>query len=200
MQANVFAALALCTVLLACPTIVATPQPVSVQATGTWTQEASGLRFPEQIGDWRRVQITRFDERGANVGVGYNHETLRASVTFTVYVYPSRSVAEADAGLAGDFALAEKSLHDHHPDAQVSWKRDETFQTRAGPVPVKAAEYRYVEDFAQARQPVLSQLHLFEVLGWTIKYRMTFAAVQEGEARDVAQRLLADSPWGRRVE
>jgi hypothetical protein len=182
-------------ILLGCPTLTP-PGVVAIEANGTWEHPASGLRFPEQVADYRRVRIDQYDPSGNDVGVGYNYESVAASVAFTVYVRPPLTLdSGAPASLAEQFDIERRVIHSHHPGGDESWVRDESFATESGSVPAKVAEYRYVQDFAYRRQPVVSQLHLFDRDGWFIKYRVTFAEAQEEKAREIVRAMLESAPW-----
>jgi hypothetical protein len=101
--------------------------------------------------------------------------------------------------LSEQFEAEKNIIHSHHPGAEESWVREESFITDVDPVVVKCAEFRYTEEFSHRAQPVISQLYLFEMRGWLLKYRLTFAEAQAGRARDIATSLLRTAPWARRA-
>ena len=176
------------------------PGAIEIRASGTWEHQASGLRFPDQIGSYRRVVINQYNQPGTDVGVGYNYESYLASVAFTVYVRPPLTLQSgALASLSEQFEIEKEVINIHHPGTQESWVHDESFLTENGSVPVKAAEFRYTENFSFRRQPVVSQLYLFDLGGWFVKYRLTFAEAQEQQARELAGHMLISAPWGRRA-
>ncbi len=176
------------------------PGATRINATGTWIHQASGLPFPERIANYRRGAINQYDRRGTDVGVGYNFEGDDASVAFTVYVRPPVTLESgAPASLAEQFEIEKEVIRIHHPGTRESWVREESFLTEKIPVLAKSAEFEYTENFSLHRQPVISQLYLFEREGWFIKYRLTFAKDQEQQARQVARRMLEKAPWGNRA-
>src|SRR5207245_9132169 len=54
--------------------------------TETYTNAPSKFRFPPRIGGFEREQVTQYDAKGHDVGVGYNE--LRDGIAVTVFVYP----------------------------------------------------------------------------------------------------------------
>lgn len=176
------------------------PGATQIHASGTWQHQPSGLSFPEQVGSYRRVVINQYNQPGTDIGVGYNYESYAASVAFTVYVRPPLTLQSgALASLSEQFDIEREVIRIHHPGTQESWVRDDAFLTENGSAPVKTAEFRYVENFSFRRQPVVSQLYLFDLDGWIVKYRLTFAAAQEEQAREIARHILTSAPWGRRA-
>jgi hypothetical protein len=196
MRLNRWAVLGLCSALLGCPSVTP-PGVLAIRSDGPWEHPASGLRFPEQVASYQRVVINQYDAAGTNVGVGYNYESLAASVAFTVYVRPPLTLESgATASLAEQFDIERQVIHAHHAGGDEAWVHEASAVTERGSVPAKAAEYRYDQEFSDGRRPVVSQLYLFDRDGWFVKYRVTFAKAQEERARVLVEAMLSSAPWG----
>jgi hypothetical protein len=188
-------AVALALGLAGCPRATP-PGATAIKAAGTWSHAASGLQFPDRLGAARRSGITQFDQRGADVGVGYDHEVADAMVAFTVYVRPPVALATGEpATLAQQFELEKDVIVRAHAGASEASSEPMTFARNGQSVSGFAAELSFHDVFAGRRQPLVSRLYLFAADGWVVKYRLTFPATQPG-ARAAADALLAVAPWG----
>jgi hypothetical protein len=154
------------------------------------------LEFPDRVGLFRRAVVNRYDDVGEDIGVAYNHDSPRARVGFTVFV--SRPVplgTGASASLDQQFELEKQTIHTYHSGATEVWAQDVWILHGQDSLRGRAAEFRYAIQAAQAEQ-VVSQLFLFELTGWRLKYRLTFPARQQLDARPLADSLLQIAPWG----
>jgi hypothetical protein len=182
--------------LTACPHFI-TPLPAPIEVSGTYRHPASGLEFPESVGDYHRAQMTRFDREGLDVGIGYNHEEPDALVAFTVYV--RRPIVLDDgrvATLDRQFDVERDVIHEHHPGATEATHREVKITDGNRTLPGHAAEFHYVDDFSYAKREVVSFLYLFDRDGWIVKYRITFAAIQRFSAEHFVEEFLKIAPWG----
>jgi hypothetical protein len=179
--------------------VTAAPPPVTpIEARGDWQHGGSGLWFPEQLAGFSRVNINQYQRQGTSpsVGVGYNAQTADAAVTFTVYVGPPVTQDNGQpASLELQFAMEKDSIR-QRPTSVESSSRPVTLVRDGESLPGMMAEFLYIESFAQQVQPLVSQLYLVKSGEWFIKYRISFAVVQETEARALVDALLRAAPWG----
>jgi hypothetical protein len=91
---------------------------------------------------------------------------------------------------------AELWVIDHyHPGARLL-RREPTSSAQGGKsVPGEMAEFTYDDVFAHRDEHVFSQLHLFAVDSWIVKYRITFPVSEEQRSRPAVQKLLASLAW-----
>src|SRR5712691_5780932 len=80
-----------------------------LRPTGPYTQAASGMTFPESVGDFTRVNIIRYRPDGTDESAGYNRLEQSHEIVGTVYVFPSPSVTSF-ASPAGVIAQARARL------------------------------------------------------------------------------------------
>jgi hypothetical protein len=115
-------------VLSGCPTPPAQPQG-SVAPEADYLHAASGMTFPPAIGEFRRVDIRRYDASGRDVSVGYNAGGAAHGIAATVYVYPAPpvvSVGSPDSVIAArstsieqEFKMRQREIMGAHPDAKM---------------------------------------------------------------------------------
>lgn len=60
------------------------------QPDGPWTHSATGVQFPQAVGEYNRNTIHEFDANGNDAGVGYVLRTDQGVLSVTVYVYPAK--------------------------------------------------------------------------------------------------------------
>src|ERR1700682_5181477 len=101
-----------------------------LRPSGTYTQTASGMSFPESVGDFTRVNVIRYRPDGTDESAGYNRVEQAHEISGTVYVFPSPSltsfaspasvIAQARARLCGNFfASVRGEITSAHPDAEL---------------------------------------------------------------------------------
>ncbi len=152
--------------------------PQSIHVSGDYKQESTGLTFPEIIQNFRRVALTRFDEKAMNIGVGYNH--LEMPIVLTLYSYPAPEVLSIGSP-PEVIAAAKKVLFDNayeenkqsilvaHPNSQFISEESYTVSGMDG----MYALFTYSENFAGSFQKVSSRLYLFQRGDALIKYRIS---------------------------
>jgi len=180
----------------ACPAATG-PRVEPIHVAGTYEHPASGLRFPEQVGGFRRAEINQFDRDGLNIGVGYNYEEADASIALTVYVRRPLVLEKGElASLGHQFAIERYVIHQYHRDVSEVWSQDVEISDSDRSFPGYAAEFHYNEFFNFAERDVVSFLYLFDRDGWVVKYRITYAERQQSASGLVFGQLLKIAPWG----
>src|ERR1700712_4291255 len=56
---------------------------------GPFTEPATGMTFPQAIGDFQRVNVYKYNPDGSDESAGYNRMTPGSEIAMTVYVFPS---------------------------------------------------------------------------------------------------------------
>jgi hypothetical protein len=163
---------------------------------GTYTHGPSGFVFPERLGNFERVSVDRYDSSGNDIGVGYNLELAESPIAFTLYVRPWGHRTDGTPASFDEHFQAELWVIDHyHPGARLL-RREPTTSTQGGTsVPGEMAEFTYDDLFARRDEHVFSQLYLFALDNWTVKYRITFPVSEEQRSRAAVQKLLALIAW-----
>jgi len=210
------AALGLCGLLLAggMPAAQAAyyPDPKDVDVMGPYTQDASGMVFPESVGDFKRADVISYNSERTDESATYiQDKNGKESVAITIYVYPVpldigsalvQSLPKDD--VAGAlFMLTEQLFADEemgvlevHRNAEILDEGITSHDERGFSQPGTLASFRYNEDFFGAVQKVRSQLHLFSMVGgkWMVKYRVTYPeTVTDGAAQAI--QFLRALPW-----
>jgi hypothetical protein len=174
--------------LCGCPTVhpqyLERPKPVAAQ--GTYVHPASKIVMPENIGDFQRGRIFRYDVAGSDESAGYNLVTPLHNVAATVYVFPAPPLVSIgsppDMVETARVHLTENEFQDRvqeielaHPGAVVTDQQD-TRQIQGGLLyPGKFAAFEYDDLFGGDRVPLHSYLYLFCFVGdkWAVEYRFT---------------------------
>lgn len=69
-------------------------KPKKIKVRGNYIHEATGTIFPENIGDYRRYEVTRFDKQERNVCAEYKLSGPFGSTKITIYLYPAGYAAD----------------------------------------------------------------------------------------------------------
>lgn len=161
------------------------------QLTPDLAHAASGMRFPVEVEGFQRDGMSRYDQRGDDVSVGYHRLDAQMALTATVYIYPT-------VHYGGDL------------DRQFGEARDAVLRNRKGAELIGQGEMRLfqrgtyhngrrahflVKDPTGERPLVVSHLFMFMHGPWFIKYRATFPAEQHEACDDALLRFMAALPW-----
>lgn len=176
------------------PAEVTTPDP-ETQPSAPFTPDlahaASGMRFPLEVEGFQRDGMSRYDQSGDDVSVGYHRLDAQMALTATVYIYPSIRYG-------GDL------------DRQFDEARDAVLRNRKGAELIGQGEMRLfqrgtyhngrrahflVKDPTGERPLVVSHLFMFMHGPWFIKYRATFPADQHEACDEALLRFMAALPW-----
>jgi len=179
------------------PESQALQQPASVNRPGPILHEPSGLEFGEWYGEFERVTAMRFDERGLDVGFGYNLRKRDCLIATTFYVYPAPrmsfmgaapevvSSVEAD-WLAQEFARSRAEVEYYHhmesPEVQPC-----STTADGATLPGTALTFR--------ERNTTGELKLFVYRHqWFLKYRFTYGDAC-GDVQPRLEKLIAGMPW-----
>lgn len=167
------------------------PDSAATKPSPDLAHPASGMRFPLEVEGFQRDGMSRYDQRGEDVSVGYHRLDAQMALTATVYIYPSERYG-------GDL------------DRQFGEARDAVLRNRKGAELIGQGEMRLfqrgsyhngrrahflVKDPTGERPLVVSHLFLFMHGPWFIKYRATFPADQHEACDDALLRFMAALPW-----
>jgi len=186
--------------------------PKDIDVTGPYTQEATGMVFPESVGSFKRDDVISYNSERTDESATYiQQKDGKESVAITIYVYPvpldigsalAQSLPQAD--LPGAlymlteqlFADEEQAITQVHPGSEILDEGITSHDERGFSYPGTMASFRYREDFFGDVQRVRSQLYLFSMVGgkWMVKYRVTYPeTVSDGAAQ--ATTFMRSLPW-----
>ena len=185
--------------------------PRDVDVTGPYTQEASGMVFPETVGAFKRDEVISYNSERSDESATYILEKDgKESVAITIYVYP----VPLDIGSAlakglpqGDvpgalymlteqlFADEENAISEVHRGSEILDEGITSHTERGFSFPGTMASFRFNEDFFGDVVKVRSQLYLFSMVGekWMVKYRVTYPEANDGAAQ--ANQFMRALPW-----
>lgn len=151
----------------------------------------SGMRFPPEVAGFSRDGMARYDERGADVSVGYHRADTLVAVTTTVYIYPKRAGTE---DLDQHFAAAQAAVLQNRRGAELIAAGDMQLFQRGSVHEGRRAHF-LIRDPGGEKPLAVSHLFLFEHGPWFIKYRATFPAQQHEVADEVLLRFMGALDW-----
>ncbi|HZR82932.1 MAG TPA: hypothetical protein VFD92_17685 [Candidatus Binatia bacterium] len=180
-------------------------QPVEERVAGTYVHPGTGITFPTQAAGFSREKVIRYDRAGDDVSVGYNFAAPTCAVAATVYVTAASyfDPAANDAGspqetreafLRRYFEANKVEIARHHSGARLLSEGAASIQNPVARTGWKAA-FAYTELFAQAERPLESQLYVFALGRWLIKYRETYPVACADEGRRRVADLMSALAW-----
>jgi len=165
-----------------------------IETPGPFIHERAGTAFPEQVGEFRRTNVYRYDEAGENVSASYSLRGADGRLHLTVYVYPSPRIP--------DEASAETCRREYEEArAIIARQNDGAERIEDGAAPAvegasgRRSVYRYTTLFDGREQPVRSEIDLYCRVGdeWQVKYRATSPAAFDAGAE--IERFIRTGPW-----
>jgi hypothetical protein len=168
-----------------------------IQRPGTNFHDAAGAAFPEQVGDFRRVRVTQFDEAGRDISATYRLERPAGTMVMTVYIYPATPAAAGGRTQSCDreFEEVRQAIREQYKDAELTEDgAAPAVDGVAGPLGRRSV-YRLVAPFAGEAQPVRSEVDLYCYVGgdWLVKYRATSPAALD--AAGAVEQFIRSGPW-----
>lgn len=88
----------------------AAQEEISVPQSETYVHVASGMMFPPQVGEFRRISVYRYAADGSDESAGYNLYQRGAHIAATVYVYPAPGTVVAKTPQPENAPLAKDQL------------------------------------------------------------------------------------------
>jgi hypothetical protein len=161
-----------------------------IEIKGVYEHPLSKISFPERVGQFNRGGIIQFDSIGANVGVGYSLVALGAEVLITAYVYPVEAPqASPSVVLENQFVAEKAAIMRSHGIERLLSEADVSLSWNVEPKG-KLASFSFEEAFLKRTQPVRSELYLFIVKKYFLKYRITYPEKQSEEVKPHIEQFL----------
>jgi hypothetical protein len=183
------------------------PNPQRLEVAGAHVHAPSGMTFPEEVAGFARSAVTRYDEEGRNVSVGYDLVRPDSVVSATVYVYPSPAcssfggdpdaVRAMKATLAeGEYAACREEVRSAHAGARVTAEGAVRREHGGATLEGRRAAFEYEGNLGGWRVPCTSELLVFCYVddAWTVKYRITRPSAAAAAGADV-ERFLREFAW-----
>ena len=155
-------------------------EPNQLEVKGTYIHPYYSMGFPEEVSQFRRINITQFDTHGYDLGVDYVLLALGAEVHISVYVYPVKdSQGSPDDVVERHFVQVKSELTRVHPGARMISEGEASLSLAPDAAGKgKRAVFSYEGVRLKRRQQLRSELCLFLRGPWFVKYRMTYPETQ----------------------
>ncbi|MBE0533623.1 MAG: hypothetical protein IH626_22595 [Rhodospirillales bacterium] len=169
----------------------APPRPDTGRAPTAHVHAATGMAFPDAVGDFVRSGFTRYDMAGLDVGAGYELTALPGgALAAAVSIHPLPATACEAA-----FEAGKREVAADHPGAKVTEETAARLVKGGAAHAGRKAAFTYNDLHAGRRQPLRSELYVFCPVGerWVIQYR--FTAPAGFAAGEPIAEFLARMPW-----
>ncbi|GAA0739637.1 hypothetical protein CA233_15185 [Sphingomonas sp. ABOLD] len=134
-----------------------------LRVEGDWTHSASGMTFPERLGNALRTRIHAYDAEQLDVSAGYSLRRGGELGFVTLYVYP----ATPDQDCAASFAEIERNVTQGNADVKLV--AEDRWPSPSGRTPDVGYHARFtMKGVLDGReQPLTSESYLFCPAGGT---------------------------------
>ena len=194
-------------ILLVLTVLAAAPAKAqqSITQPGTVVHRQANAHFPERVGDFRRVEATRYDKDGNDISATYHLDRTDGQLRVTVYVYPAPNVNSASAARASE---AQRRRHCDREfgnvrstitGAYLEVRRVETGEAPAiagvDPGLSRRVVYEIAGKYGDEPQGLRSEVDLYCFVGgrWLVKYRATSNA--DFDAAPAIEQFIRHGPW-----
>ena len=153
--------------------------------TREFTHKASGMTFPNAIGEFTRGRVHEHDDKGYNISVGYDSDSFPL-VTITVYVYPVDFLppiglsSEARAAYIVDqknrmYIACKHDISNSHNDAILVGEEEIQYNYDDSLYSGTHATYEFSVNHSGYFQPKISHWIFFPYVSdpWIVQYRIT---------------------------
>jgi hypothetical protein len=189
-----------------CPSAnMRTPRSVRIGANDTYIHPGSKMPFPPSVGYFQRGEVTQYEPREKDVGVGYNLHSIRYQIAITVYVYPApvTSIGSPDNVVEAAYAWVRKShfegikgaVTDLHPDAVLVSEGPTTMKQDQVTYPGLKAVLEYEGAFFGREQMLGTHAYLFNYGKWFVKYRISYPKDSEEMALSRVEDFMVKFKW-----
>ncbi|UYY78455.1 hypothetical protein [Sphingomonas sp. R1] len=167
-----------------------------LRADGDWTHAATGMVFPERLGNALRTRIHLFDAEGLDVSAGYALRRGGDLGLVTLYVYP----APPGRDCADNFAEIERNVETSYTD--VKRVESDRWPSPTGRLPATGFHARFTLSgtLEGKDQPLTSESYLFCPAGgqWLVAARASWA--RDSDLHQSFVEFLKALPWPARLD
>jgi len=167
-----------------------------LQVDGDWVHAASGMVFPERLGNALRTRVHAYDAEQLDVSAGYALRRGGDLGFVTLYVYP----AAPDQDCVASFAEIERNVAQNYTD--VTLVESDRWPSPSGRTPDAAYHARFTMTgmLDGKEQPLTSESYLFCPAGgtWLVAARASWG--RNKELRQAFVDLLRGLAWPAKLD
>jgi hypothetical protein len=162
-----------------------------LRVEGDWTHTASGMVFPERLGNALRTRIHSYDAEQLDVSAGYSLRRGGELGFVTLYVYP----AVPGQDCAASFAEIERNVAKSYADVKLAAKDRWPSPSGATPDVAYHARFTMTGTLDGKEQPLTSESYLFCPAGgtWLVAARGSWS--RSAKLEDAFAELLHGLDW-----
>jgi hypothetical protein len=155
---------------------------------GSFVEPATGMTYPVSVGDFKRVNIIKYNPDGTDESAGYNRIAPSAEISATIYIFRSPSLVSIGSPQAvidgarahlceSQFHAIEQEVMSAHPDAERLSEEPVSLTQEGTTFAGHKTTYKLSNaDFFGRSQMSRSEAYVFCYAGgkWTIEYRIDY--------------------------
>jgi hypothetical protein len=158
--------------------------PPEIKVEGVYKHKHLPISFPENISGFKRFRITEHSDDEKSVSVGYNLRADNKYIIFTVYLTSDSLLSLYPGDTLKQVVIANRTSIEYVYDrveviSDEESKFKDVYPGRKIIFELKDPQQSYMSN---------SELHVFKVDDWIIKYRITYPEIQ----RLIVQQDIAD--------
>jgi len=148
------------------------PEGFKYVSDQTIVHRHSGAVFEETYDIFVRSGVTKYDELGKDVSVGYDFRGESGSISATIYVYPTNAGEVNDDLLRSHFQELKKTVLNYYSNVQLTAEQENIYEFPSGDRFGIWAGFNLVMN----NEYKMSFLFLFGENEWFISYRISYPA------------------------
>jgi len=149
--------------------------PPEIKVEGVYEHKHLPISFPDSISEFKRIRITEYSDDETNVSVGYNLRTDSKNIAFTIYL-TADSLLKLYSGDTLKQVVIENKASIEYFFERVEVISDEESKFK-DVYPGRKIIFRLKDP--QQSYMSNSELHVFKVDDWIIKYRISYPEIQK---------------------
>jgi hypothetical protein len=136
--------------------------PPEIKVDGVYKHKHLPIHFPDSIFEFKRIRITEYSDDEKDISVGYNLRTTGKNISFTIYLTSDSLLNLYSGDTLKQVVIGNK--------ASIEYFFEKVYPGR-----------KIIFELKDPQQPYMSnsELHVFKVNDWIIKYRISYPEIQK---------------------
>jgi hypothetical protein len=174
----------------------AQPHFTEIKTNETFVHNPTGMEFPLQIGNFKRVRSVKYDHEGANVSSEYILQSFGFTIAeLKVFIYPSETEVNGPLSLDKHYDQTRALLFNIYFDAHGLEEGEIKIGQPFGPQEGKMFSFIYKPPDSFNSKTCYSRLYLFKHGPWFIKYRVTNLPKEDGKVQKAVGEFMHLLHW-----
>ena len=159
-----------------------------IKINGPYKHKYLPISFPENILNFKRVRITKFAEDEKDVAIGYDLKTSDKDISFTIYLTSaSKYNLTHEDTLVQIIENSKGSILYYYDSVEIISEENSKFKNL---FPGKRIVFKYRHP--ERSDPSYSELYLYKISDWIIKYRISYPIYQEIYVQEDIENIIKE--------